>query len=484
MPDQPIRHRRLALVLVVLGCIVAFVAMFSVWVNRQVLNTDNWTATSSQLLEQKVIRDQVAGFLVDQLYENVDVEAEIRNALPPRAQPLAGPAAGALRTFAERAARELLARPRAQLAWEGANRNAHELLLRVLDGGGSVVSTNGGVVVLDLKSLLEETQARIGIGGRVAARLPDDAAEITILRSDQLAAAQDGLKILRPLPIVLVSLSLLLFAIALIISPGWRRKAVRAYGIGFIAAGALGLAAIAILSDTVVGSLAKTEAAEPAIEATMTIGTSLLHEIAVSTIGYGVLMWLGALLAGPTTRRHRDPALPGAVSARAGDRLRRVPGAPRHRHPVVGADAGHAQPRHRDPAGHPDRHRLRGPAPSDRPRVPGRRPQGRGAARPRAARPRVGLGPRVGERGPRRRGAPGFRGRGRGAGRRPSRGARAARPPARHGDARRRGVPRREAAHPQCSRALKAIRNPPIRPTASACRIEAGTLLPDRRPPK
>ena len=301
MPDQPIRHRRLALVLVVLGCIVAFVAMFSVWVNRQVLNTDNWTATSSQLLEKKVIRDQVAGFLVDELYENVDVEAEIRNALPPRAQPLAGPAAGALRTFAERAAREVLARPRAQLAWEGANRNAHKLLLRVLDGGGSVVSTNGGVVVLDLKSLLEETQARVGIGGRVAARLPDDAAEITILRSDQLAAAQDGLKILRPLPIVLVSLSLLLFAIALIISPGWRRQAVRAYGIGFIVAGALGLAAIAILSDTVVGSLAKTEAGEPAIEATMTIGTSLLHEIAVSTIGYGVLMWLGALLAGPTT---------------------------------------------------------------------------------------------------------------------------------------------------------------------------------------
>ncbi len=300
MPEPPVRHRRLALLLVVLASIVAFVAMFSVWVNRQLLNTDNWTATSSQLLENKVIRDRVAGFLVDELYSNVDVQGEIQAALPPRAQQLAGPAAGALRSFAERAAREVLARPRAQLAWEGANRNAHKLLLRVLDGGGSVVSTNGGVVVLDLKSLLEETQARVGVGGRVAARLPDDAAEITILRSDQLAAAQDGLRILRPLPIVLVSLSLLLFAIALIISPGWRRKAVRAYGIGFIAAGALGLAAISVLGDTVVGSLARTEASEPAIAETWPIMTSLLHEIAVSTIGYGVLMWLGALLAGPT----------------------------------------------------------------------------------------------------------------------------------------------------------------------------------------
>jgi hypothetical protein len=57
---------------------------------------------------------------------------------------------------------------------------------------------------------------------------------------------------------------------------------------------------VAVLGDTVVGSLARTEAAEPAIAETWTVATTLLHEIAVSTIGYGVLMWVGALLAGPT----------------------------------------------------------------------------------------------------------------------------------------------------------------------------------------
>ena len=300
MTDQPIRRRGLALALVVLASIVAFVAMFSVWVNRQVLNTDNWTATSSELLEHPVIRDRVAGFLVDELYANVDVESEIRAALPPRAQPLAGPAAGALRSFAERAAREVLARPRAQLAWEASNREMHKLLIKVLEGGGSTVSTNNGVVVLDLKSLLAETQARIGLGGRLSNALPADAAEITILRSDQLELAQDSFRTLRALPIVLVSLSLLLFAIALAISPGWRRQAVRAYGIGFIAAGALGLAAISILGDNIVSSLARTEASEPAIAETWAVSTTLLHEIAVSTIGYGVLMFAGALLAGPT----------------------------------------------------------------------------------------------------------------------------------------------------------------------------------------
>jgi hypothetical protein len=301
MPEQPIRRRGLALSLVVLASVVAFVAMFSVWVNRQVLNTDNWTATSSRLLEHKVIRDRVAGFLVDELYANVDVAGEIRAALPPRAQPLAGPAAGALRSFAERAAREVLARPRAQLAWEGANRESHKLLLKVLEGGGPVASTDGGVVVLDLKQLLIETQARVGLGGRVAKVLPASAAQLTILRSDQLSGAQDAFRILRNLPVVLVALSLLLFAVALAVSPGWRRKAVRAYGVGFIAAGALALAAVAMLGDTVVGSLARTEAAQPAIDETWTVATTLLHEIAVSTIGYGVLMFVGAVLAGPTS---------------------------------------------------------------------------------------------------------------------------------------------------------------------------------------
>ena len=219
----------------------------------------------------------------------------------------------------------MLARPRAQLAWEGANRNAHELLIKVLEGGGPIVSTQQAASSRSTSSRCSRRRSGAsGLGGRIRERLPDSAAQITILRSDQLGAAQDAIRILRPLPIVLVSLSLLLFAIALIISPGWRRKAVRAYGIGFIAAGGLALAAIAILGDTVVGSLARTEAAEPAIEETWTVATTLLHEIAVSTIGYGVLMFVGALLAGPTARRHGGPALPGAVPARARDRLRRA----------------------------------------------------------------------------------------------------------------------------------------------------------------
>jgi hypothetical protein len=85
-------------------------AVLALWVDRQVLNTSNWTAASSELLERPAIRDPVAGYLTDQLYANVDVEGEIRAALPERAQALAGPIANAFRDRVDARAREALAR--------------------------------------------------------------------------------------------------------------------------------------------------------------------------------------------------------------------------------------------------------------------------------------------------------------------------------------------------------------------------------------
>jgi len=271
-----------------------------VWANRQVLNTDNWTRTSTELLENPVIRDQLAVFLVDQLYANVDVAGEIREALPERLQPLAGPAAGGLRDFAERAANEVLSRPRAQALWADANRAAQEQFLQLIEGGGPVVSTGGGDVVLDLTALLQQMQERVGIGGRLAERLPPSAAQIEVLHSDRLEALQGLLKILRGLPVVLVGLSLLLFFAALAIAPEWRRQALRAYGIGFVLAGAAALLVQDQAGSALTETLVNTAAVEPAVAAAWTISTTLLVEAAWATILYGIFMVVAAFLAGPS----------------------------------------------------------------------------------------------------------------------------------------------------------------------------------------
>jgi hypothetical protein len=294
------RRRGWARALVVLASVLAFAAILAVWANRQLLNTENWTRTSTQLLEDRVIRDQLSVYLVDQLYANVDVAGEIRGALPERLQPLAGPAAGGLRDLAERAAHEALSRPRAQALWADANRGAQLTLLRILEGDSPVASTEGSDVVLDLSALLRQMQERVGIGGRVADRLPASAAQFTVMRADRLESAQRGLNVLRGLPIVLVALSLALFGLALAIAPGWRRQALRAYGIGFVLAGAVALVTQAQAGEALVNALVKTAAAEPAAANAWTISTALLVEAAWATIFYGVFMVVAAWLAGPS----------------------------------------------------------------------------------------------------------------------------------------------------------------------------------------
>jgi Short C-terminal domain len=294
------RRRNLARVLVVLASILAFVAIFSVWFNRQILNTDNWTKASSEMLESPVIRAELANYMSDQLYANVDVEAEIRNALPERAKPLAAPAASALRNQVEKRANQALQRPRVQELWENANRAAHQQLLAVIHGGGSGVSTQGGEVVINLQTLLQETQQRVGVGGRVAKALPASATSIEVLRSDQLDTAQTIGNTLEDLPVVLVVLSLALFGIALAVSRGWRRRAVRGYGIGLAVAGAAVLAGEAWAGDAVVESFAGTASMEPVVRTVWDIYTPLLSQAATAAIFYGVLMVFGAWLAGPT----------------------------------------------------------------------------------------------------------------------------------------------------------------------------------------
>lgn len=281
-----------------MATLIAFVAVFSIWVNRQALNTDNWVDTSEQLLQNEEVQARLSNYLADQLFENVEVQAELEATLPPRLAPLAGPAAGALRQLAPQVAQRALSTPQFEGLWSGANRRAHERLLEILNGGNSTVSTEGGEVTLDLGALL----ARIGgqLGGNLASKVPAEAAQLTILKSDQLSLAQDITNLIRKLPVVLTLLALLLYGLAIYLAGPRRREALRGVGFGFIVAGALALALRHFGGNTVTGALASGDSVKPAVEAVWSIGTSLLVTVAVSAITFGILLVIGAWLAGPT----------------------------------------------------------------------------------------------------------------------------------------------------------------------------------------
>jgi hypothetical protein len=304
--------RRSAIVLIVLATLIAFVSVFAVWAKRQLLETSTYTETSTQLLQNEDIQNALAPFLVDQLYANVDVQAELEKQLPPQTRALAGPAAGALRELANRAALEALQRPAVQTLWEQANERAHGALIHVIEGGGPVVSTTGDDVTLDLGTLVDQIGSQVGID--VSSKLPPDAGQIDVLKSDELGTVQDAVNLLRKLAVILPLLALGLYALAIYLDRGRRRKTVRTVGWCFIGIGITVLAARSFAGKHIVDSLTATASTVDAAQAAWNILTSLLAGIGDAMIFYGVVAVLGAWLAGPTAvassiRRDLTPGL-------------------------------------------------------------------------------------------------------------------------------------------------------------------------------
>lgn len=313
-------HPRVVAALLILATLVSVVAVFSVWINRQALNTDNWVATSSKLLQNKEVQGQLAIYLSDQLTANVNIEEELQKALPAKLAPLAAPAAGALEQLAPQAAEKALERPKVQELWASANRAAHEAMLKVIDGGGPALSTSGGEVTLNLGTLLGQISEKLGVGGKIAEKLPPEAGEITVLKSSQLSTVQSIAKLIRRLPIVLGLLMIALYGLAIYLAGPRRREAVRSVGVCFFIAGVVTLILRGFVGSEVVDALAKSESVKPAAEAVWGIGTSLLVTVATSVLAFGLLLFAAAWLAGPTriATRLRSEAAPYVEEHRGG----------------------------------------------------------------------------------------------------------------------------------------------------------------------
>jgi putative oligomerization/nucleic acid binding protein len=316
-------RRRLVRALVILGSILAFLSVFAIWTERQALNTDDWVDTSGRLLENHAIREAVGDYLVDQLYENVDVRKELEEILPGDTKDLAGPAAGGLRQVAGEGAEKALETSTAQELWEEANRTAHEQFVAVLENKKEAVETDEGNVRLNLGGLLTNLAEQVGIGESLAEKLPPDAAQIEILKSDELKTAQDIAIAVKGLALLLSILTFACFGAAIYLSRDGRWVTVLLSGVGLIAAGFAVVVARHIAGGIVVDQLVKTESAKPAGEAAWEIGTSLMTSIATTVIVVGVLFLVAGWLASPTSgagavRRYLAPVLrlhPGYVYA-------------------------------------------------------------------------------------------------------------------------------------------------------------------------
>jgi hypothetical protein len=304
-PAAPARKRRGralgAWIALVVAALLLLLSAFAIWVSRVALNTDVFVDTSSELLADDEIRSAVATRAVDELYSSVDVAALLQDRLPSDYESLAGPGGAGGRQASYQIVDRALQQPRLQRLWEFSIEQSHETLVQVLEGGGDRVSTDEGVVTLDLRPIVLDTADRIGLGDAVAERLPADAGRIEVLRSDELDTAQSAVHLLQVLAWLLPLLALGAFALAVWLA-GDRRRAVRRVGVATIVVGILGLLVTGFAGGYVVDSLvAQTENRDAAGNA-WDILTELLRSSFRGLVLVGVLLLVGAWLAGPGRR--------------------------------------------------------------------------------------------------------------------------------------------------------------------------------------
>jgi Short C-terminal domain len=296
-----ISRRRLIGVDVLIGVttVLLIVGIFATWANRLLFSPDNWSKTSTQLLQDENVRSATADYVVNQLYSNVDVTGLIKQNLPTQLQGLAGPAAGALRNAAVSGTELALAQPRFQALWAQANRAADQTFIDVVNGRKGAVGFNNGVVTLDLASLVDNIATRLGLPSGLASKLPPSVANLTIFKSDQLRYVQNGGKAIKGLALWLTIIVPLLYILALFLAKGHRRRTLMTIGFAGILAGVLVILARSILEGQVANSLTSDASLQVTVRHVYNISTKILRDVAGAVILIAIVLAAAAWFAGP-----------------------------------------------------------------------------------------------------------------------------------------------------------------------------------------
>ena len=126
------RARRLGIrAILVLATVVATITILAIWAQRLVADTDTWTDTTTELLENENVRNALGTSLVSELF----AAAPSRTGSGTRCAPTgAARRAGDGRTSPGRGAQraEGAGQRRSLEAWRRANERGHILLLKVL----------------------------------------------------------------------------------------------------------------------------------------------------------------------------------------------------------------------------------------------------------------------------------------------------------------------------------------------------------------
>jgi hypothetical protein len=249
------KHRARRIIAAILAVLAALTTTFAVtggWLRRTTIDTNRWVDTVGPLASDPKVQAALAQWSADQLEQLVNVKGYLGDALPERAQILAGPLSSAINGFIETEAGKFFASDQFEKLWIAANREAHRRVIKVLKGESDVVTTQDGKVVIDFMPLLLRILQNVDqrANGLISSRLPaisqdltgdeirtklsdalnrpipDDFGTIAVFDDSQLSAIQQAVQWFQAGVYAFIVLALLLIGAAIWVAPDRRRIAI------------------------------------------------------------------------------------------------------------------------------------------------------------------------------------------------------------------------------------------------------------------
>lgn len=209
--------------LVALSCLLVLLSTTVVWSHRTLLDTGTFVGTVGPVFKNPTVDSAVAARATDKLFTELNLQARLHAALPPKASFAAVPITNATKGFVTGELTKVLASPKFQAVRTGTLTATHRQLVAVLRGQNTAaVSTSGGYIVLNTVPALNQALAKVsGLASQLTGKhvtlptitsaevpqqqaaklskalgvtLPANFGEITLVRSSDLATVRRGVK--------------------------------------------------------------------------------------------------------------------------------------------------------------------------------------------------------------------------------------------------------------------------------------------------
>ena len=287
--------------LIALGSIALSNWLILRWMELYVFDTQTYVETVGPLTKDPAVANALSAYATEKLYSSIDLEAEIRNALPEKASFLAAPLAGQVEVATEKIGTRLIASDQFNSIWIAANQNAHSALIATLEKPQPEFNAEKERVVfgINISPFLEQIRTRLQSSDAATitptARM-QQTGQLAISLREQVqtmrAAYQYSQAMYVLLPLLTIACYLAAIAIA---SSRWR--AVLAISITVTVVTAIELILLKAARPEVLSQVAtEYQAAAAVVWDTMTAG---FKNVTTNTMLVGVALTVVTMLAGP-----------------------------------------------------------------------------------------------------------------------------------------------------------------------------------------